>query len=75
MVDDWCKLNDYVAIDVAIAPHNAMRYGPFWRFNTYKQPIVRVRLRDRAGNVRTAWLRTGHWLLGMLVKHIDVVWE
>ena len=49
--------------------------GPFFWFTGNGQVVYHVRVRDREGRERSAWVRRGGWFFGLLSDHADVQWD
>jgi hypothetical protein len=62
---------------VGFKKKNLTNRGPFrWATNSPNQSIFHVRVRDREGKERTAWVRCGSYPGGVLFsKKVEVRWD
>jgi len=49
--------------------------GPFFLRSDPRQTVYNVTIRDQSGQDRSAWVRCGGWLLGLVSDDIEVVWD
>jgi hypothetical protein len=49
--------------------------GPFFLRSDPRQTVYNVTIRDQSGQDRSAWVRCGGWLLGLVSDDIKVMWD
>lgn len=72
MLEQWAATNGF---EILHSEYRHVFRGPFvWTTSKY-QAVYYVRLRDRHGAERTAWVRIGGWILGLLSRKTEVRWQ
>ncbi|MEO5916033.1 MAG: hypothetical protein ABIS50_17490 [Luteolibacter sp.] len=72
VLEQWAIENGYTII------HSEYRHfmrGPFFWTTSKGQTVYQVSVRDKAGTVRSGWVRCGGFFLGLLSDNAEVRWE
>lgn len=72
LADRWARDNDY---RIVASEYRFWREGPFWWRSTDSQIVQRITVKDRYGNERSGYMRSGHWLFGLWNDNVDVEWD
>ena len=72
MLDNWLSENNYQLLQKS-APW--IKDNPFFLSSNRSQKVWKVTIRTPAGEVRQAWVRCGHALLGVAKDQVEVKWD
>lgn len=72
MIEAWAADNGFRILEMEYRP---LRRGPYAWNTPAGRMVFRVLVQDGDGRKRPGWLRCGHWLMGMGLRHVDISWE
>lgn len=72
LLQKWADENGYRLL---AKEYRTFRRGPFFWTSSKGQTVYRVSVEDKAGQVRSGWVRCGGWWLGLLTDHTEVRWD
>lgn len=71
VLERWAAENGY---EILQSRYRHLLKGPFFVRSGKGHAVYHVTIRDRGGAVRTAYVRCGSWLGGLLSDHVVVEW-
>lgn len=72
MLERWCRHTGFELLDRRYCWIPA---APYVLAPLHGQWVYRITIRNRAGRVRTGYVRCGSELLGVLAEEVDVRWD
>lgn len=72
LLDLWAERNGF---RILASEYRNMFRGPFFWTTSRGQTVYRVTVEDKAGHVRTGWVRCGGWWLGLWSDHVEARWD
>jgi hypothetical protein len=72
IIKKWAAQNGFTVL--SSKSHLFVR-GPFLLRSDPRHTVYNVTIRDQSGIDRSAWVRCGGWLLGLVSDDIKVVWD
>jgi long-subunit acyl-CoA synthetase (AMP-forming) len=71
LVRQWARANSFTILRLE---HRYIRKGPYFWKASKSQEVVFVKVRDNFGTEKSAYLRVGGFLSGVMTDNIDVTW-
>lgn len=72
MLERWCR---HTGLDLLSRECCWVGTGPYAMAPLNGQWVYRISIRNRAGRVKTGYVRIGSTLLGVLAEEVDVLWD
>jgi hypothetical protein len=72
ILQEWAGQNGYRIVS---REYRTFFKGPFFWTSAKGQAVYHVVVEDSAGHERSAWVRCGSWLFGLLSDNVDVRWD
>ena len=72
LLDRWAEGNEFRILQ---SEYRHIFRGPFFWTSSKGQTVYRVTVEDRAGNVRSGWVRCGGWWLGLWSDNVEARWD
>lgn len=72
LLQKWADENGYRLLN---KEYRTFLRGPFFWTSSKGQTVYRVTVEDKAGHIRSGWVRCGGWWLGLLTDQTEVRWD
>jgi hypothetical protein len=72
LLDRWAEQSGYHILQ---SEYRHLFRGPFFWTTSKGQTVYRVTVEDKAGHVRSGWVRCGGWWFGLWSDNVEARWD